>query len=106
MRWWIEWPQGGRSLVLFFLAIVAAVVTLIFLPAETWEIRWHVLRRTRIPAPGVSAVLWSVGWFALTFVRAEDSNVLAPVDCQSLVRYSAIALIVAGAVTTAILALP
>ena len=98
MHWWIEWPQSTKRVVMFCSAMAALVAVCICLPAEVWALRWHVLRRTSIPAPGVMIVFWSAGWFAYTFVHAEDLNVLAPVNYQSGVRVSAIVSLAVGGV--------
>jgi hypothetical protein len=95
MRCWLEWP-GRNRLLLFAAAICFAAIICFLLPNQAWRERWPLGMRMRIPVPGVMLVLWTAGWFTVTFVRAEDLNVLAPVDYQRMLRGAASSAIVVG----------
>lgn len=83
-RFWLEFPPS--RIALFVAAAIALGIFWSLLPPE---IRQELFadhgRRVGNP-PRLMFGCWLTGWFLVLFVRAEDLNILAPIQVQAWCR--------------------
>jgi hypothetical protein len=92
---WIEF-KGKTKVAFFVVAVIGVIAFAASLPHQAWTRTYG--RRGVPPLPVVMLVLWTGGLFTTLFLKAEDLNVLAPFNFQSLYRWTGIVAAFAGVV--------